>query len=146
MLTTRTQISTKDNRPGTRVYLRVAENLTYGNQIVLPAGAPAVAEVAQSDRNGHLGKKGKLALNLLYVQTPSGPVELSGGYYKTGKSGTALSVGTIVFVSVLGGFLIHGTSATIPYGTTVQAYLAQPLKFATQESASAQPGSLVPAG
>jgi hypothetical protein len=146
MLETRTQISTKDNRPGTRIYLRVAENVMYGNQIVIPAGAPAVGEVTQSDQNGHWGKKGKLAINLLYVQTPSGPVQIGGEAYKNGKSGAALSITTFALVSVLGLF-IHGTSAVIPHGTPVQAYLAQPVIFAVQQTAQAMvPGAMATPG
>jgi hypothetical protein len=142
-LVTRNDISTKDAYVGERVYLSVAENMMYNGQIVLPAGAPVVAEVAQSDRNGHFGVKGKLAINLLYVQTPMGPVQLSGAAARTGRSGTALSVATFALVSMVGGFLIHGTSAKIPYGTPVRAYLAQPLKFWGQQQ---QVATAAPAG
>ena len=128
MLTTRTQVSTKDNKPGDRIYLDVAENVTFRGQVVIPTGSVAVAEIARADRNGHFGKKGKIDLKLLYAQTPWGPVRLDGHQSKEGKSGTAASIATIAFVSVLG-FLVHGTSATIPFGTTVKAYLAEPLAF-----------------
>lgn len=128
-LTTRTQVSTKDNKAGDRFYLEVAESISYQGQVVLPAGSVAVAEVVRSDRNGHFGKKGKLDIRLLYVETPNGPVRLSGQAGDEGTSGTIASFATIAFVSGLG-FLIHGTSAHIPFGTTVQAYLAEDMRFA----------------
>jgi hypothetical protein len=116
ILKTRTQISTRDNKPGDRIYLEVAEALTYQGQVVLPIGAQAVAEVVRADRNGHFGRKGKVGVRLLYVDAPGGRVRLNGDSHKEGKSGAVLSIGTILLVSPLG-FLIHGTSATIPDGT-----------------------------
>lgn len=128
-LLTRTSVSTKLNKPGDRINLEVAENVYFRGQVIIPAGAPASGVVGQLQRNGHLGKKGKLEIRLDELQTPSGPVQLSGTAYDEGKSGTALSVGTILFVSMIGGYFIHGTSAEIPAGSSVQAYLAAPLRF-----------------
>ena len=128
-LISRTQVSTKDSKAGDRIYFTVAETMSFRGQVVIPAGAVAVGEVARSDRNGYLGKKGKIDVNLLYVETPNGPVRLSGGANNEGVSGLIPSVATIVLVSPLG-YLIHGTSAHIPPGTPVQAYLAEDLRFA----------------
>ncbi|QZP07727.1 hypothetical protein [Caenibius sp. WL] len=128
MLRTRTQISTKDNKPGDRVYLEVAETVSFRGHIVIPIGSPVIAEVSRVQRNGHFGRKGKLEIRLLQAETPSGPVRLTGMASDEGKSGTAASVGTMLFVSGLG-FLIHGTSGEIMPGTPVRAYLAEPLWF-----------------
>ncbi|WP_181321192.1 hypothetical protein [Sphingomonas sp. PP-CE-3G-477] len=130
-LRSRTQVSTKVNKPGDRLYLDVAESLSYRGQVVVPAGSVAVAEVAAVQRNGHFGKKGKLEIRLLYIDTPSGPVRLSGQANDEGTSGTITSVATILFASPLG-FLVHGTSAQLPPGTLVRAYLADDMQFAVQ--------------
>jgi hypothetical protein len=127
-LATRTQISTKDNKSGDKIYFDVAESLLFRGQVVVPAGSVAVGEVSRVQRNRHFGRKGKLEIRLLYVQTPHGPVRLSGSAYDEGVSGTAASVATMLFVSGLG-FLIHGTSGYIQPGAPVQAYLADPLRF-----------------
>lgn len=127
-LTTRTELSTKDVKPGDRVYLSVAESLTYQGQIIVPVGTQAVGEVAWSEKNGHFGVKGKLGIRLLYVDTPFGQTRIEGEASKNGASGTLASFATIALVSPLG-FLIHGTSGKMPYGTTVHAYLAEPLTF-----------------
>lgn len=149
MLKLRTDVSTKHNVPGDRIYLEVAEPLTYQGSVVLPVGTTAVGEVARSEPNGHLGRKGKLAIRLLYVDGPGGRVRLNGGSSREGKSGTALSIATIVLVSPLG-VLIHGTSATIRDGTAVQAYTAEPLRFLTQAPPPAvafvQPDATRPGG
>lgn len=144
MLRTRSQISTKENKPGDRVYLEVAEAVSFRGQAVIPSGSPVVAEVSQAQRNGHFGRKGKLLIRLLYAQTPSGPVRLSGSTYDEGTSGTIASVGTILFVSTLG-FLIHGTSANIMPDTPVRAQLAEPLKFTYNPAAAAQRADAVQA-
>lgn len=130
-LRSRTQVSTKVNKPGDRLYLDVAESLSYRGQVVVPAGSVAVAEVAAVQRNGHFGKKGKLEIRLLYIDTPIGPVRLSGQANDEGTSGTITSVATILFASPLG-FLVHGTSAQLPPGTLVRAYLADDMQFAVQ--------------
>lgn len=131
-LMTRTQVSSKDNKPGDRIYLTVAESLNYRGQVVIPAGSVAVGEVASLQHNGHVGKKGKIGIRLLYIQTPYGPVHLTGRANDEGTSGTIPSVATMFFLSALGGFFIHGTSAKIPEGTPVHAMLADDLRFTIQ--------------
>lgn len=131
LLRTRTQVNTKEARLGDRVSLEVAEAVTFRGQTVVPVGAPVIGEVATLQRNGHFGRKGKVAIRLIEVQTPSGPVRLSGEAYDEGISGTAVSVGTIMLVSPLG-FLVHGTSGNIPANVTVKAYLAENINFRWQ--------------
>ena len=128
MLRLKTDLSTKSSLPGERVELELAQPLMDRAAVVLPVGTRAVGEVANVQRNGHLGRKGKLAVRLLYLDSSSGRVQLNGGSQVEGESGTALSVATIVFVSPLG-FLIHGTSARMLQGTTVQAYTAEDLRY-----------------
>jgi hypothetical protein len=140
MLRTRTEVSTRDAKPGDRLYLEVAESLSYEGQVVIPVGAPAVAEVVRSDRTGHFGRKGKVDIRLLHVQTPGGPIRLTGEAADQGVDHAALSIGTFVLVSPLG-FLIRGTSARIPFGTTVQAHLAEPLRFTPGTSLAAGTGA-----
>ena len=144
MLQTRTQVSTKMNEPGDPIYLEVAEPISFRGQTVIPVGAPVVGEVSQVQRNGHFGVKGKVTVRLIQVETPSGPVRLTGTAYDEGKSGTLLSVGTIAFVTVLG-VLVHGTSGDIPANTAVKAYLAEPLNFRWQRPRENQNAALIEA-
>lgn len=127
-LRTRTEANTKQMKPGDRVYLEVAESLSYRGQIVVPVGAPAVAEVARSESNGHFGKRGQIEIHLLYVQTPYGPVRLSGGTSSKGKEATAWSVPGAAFVAWPLIF-VHGTSGYIRPGTALTGYLAESLTF-----------------
>lgn len=128
-LVTRTEVNSKQATPGDRVYLEVAESLSYRGQVVVPVGSPAVAEVARSERNGHFGKRGAVELRLLYVETPSGPVRLTGRIAEHGKGQGLLSIGGAVLIGGWAPLLIHGTSGYIRQGTTVAAYTAEPLHF-----------------
>lgn len=131
-LMTRTELSTKQNKPGDRFYLEVAESLSYNGQVVVPVGSIAVGEVTRAERNGHFGKKGKMAVRLLYVETPSGPVRLHGRAADNGKSGTILAVAGVALVTPLA-FFIHGTSARMAAGTPITAHLADDLIFAVRD-------------
>jgi hypothetical protein len=144
VLRTRTQVNTKMNEPGDRIYLEVAQAVSFRGQTVIPVGAPVIGEVAHVQRNGHFGVKGKVTLHLIQVETPSGPVRLTGTAYDEGRSGTLLSVGTIAFVSVLG-VLVHGTSGDIPADTMVKAYLAEPMNFRWQREAADQGVAMIQA-
>ncbi|MHA6720586.1 hypothetical protein ACX40Y_14185 [Sphingomonas sp. RS6] len=139
-LVTRTEVSTKENKAGDRIYLEVAESVVFRGQVVVPIGSIVVGEVTRVQRNGHFGKKGKVEIRPLYVETPSGPVRLTGRGYDEGKSGTAVSIATFALVSTLG-FLIHGTSGTIEAGTPVTAYLAEPLLFTHYQQQETQTAS-----
>lgn len=125
---TRTEANTKQMKPGDRVYLEVAESLSYRGQVVVPVGAPVVGEVVRSERNGHFGKRGTIEMRLLYAETPYGPVRLSGGTAARGKAATAWSLPVAWFVSWPVIF-VHGTSGYIRQGTPLTGYLAEPLTF-----------------
>ena len=129
---TRTEANTKQMKPGDRVYLDVAETLYYRGQAVVPVGSPVVAEVARSERNGHFGKKGTIELRMLYAETPSGPVRLSGGTVRKGTGATAWSVPAMILLDMPILALVHGTSGYIRQGTPITAYTAEPLLFMPQ--------------
>lgn len=127
-LITQTELSTRENRAGDRFYLQVAEPLVYRGQTVLPAGALAVGEVIRVERSAAAGKRGEMAVRLLYVQTPGGPVRLSGRVDRVGINQQVLAIGGATFVAWPMIF-IHGTSARLPANSMVLAYLADDLRF-----------------
>ena len=130
-LTTRTELNTQDARSGDRFYLEVAEPLVYHGQVVVPVGSIAVGEVMRSDRNGSFGKRGEIEVRLDYVETPSGPVRISGRSARHGLDQGVLAIGGALFVSWPMMF-IHGTSGRLPADTPIIAYLADDLHFAVR--------------
>ncbi len=141
MLTTQADMSSRYNKAGERINFSVAENVGAKGQILIPAGSVAVGEIVRSDRNGHIGKSGKIAVRVMYIDTPQRRIALTGDRAVHGKSGAIPVVATFMFVSMLGSMFIHGTNAKIPAGTMVQAYLAEDLKFASSGN-DGQPGVL----
>ena len=144
-LTTRTELNTKYSNAGDRFYLEVAEPLMYRGQVVVPVGSVAVGEVAQSERNGYFGKKGKMAVRLLYVQTPSGPVRLSGRLTRDGTGQGLVAIGGAAIVAWPMLF-IHGTSGRLPADTAMTAYLADELRFTVQPGAVHAGLAVIPDG
>ncbi len=142
-LTTRTELTTKDNHAGDRFYLEVAEPLIYRGQTVVPVGALAVGEVMRAERNGHFGKRGELGVRLLYVQTPSGPVRLSGHVTRSGTGQAVLAIGGAALISWPMMF-IHGTSGRLPAESGVTAYLADDLRFALEADAARPAVAVMP--
>lgn len=144
-LTNRIELNTKSNHAGDRFYLEVAEPLTYRGQVVVPAGATAVGEVMRAEANGHFGKKGKLDVRLLYVQTPHGPVRLSGRTGREGKGQGALSIvgGVLVAWPMI---FIHGTSGRLPANTPITAQFAEDLRFAMTSPSMPTAMAAVPDG
>lgn len=143
-LTTRTELNTKDNHAGDRFYLEVAEPIVYRGQVIVPAGSIAVGEVMRAERNGHFGKRGQLDIRLNYLETPNGPVRLSGRMARKGSGQGLLSIGGGLVVAWPMLF-IHGTSGRLPAETPVTAYLADDLRFDLQPGA-AQAAMVMPDG
>jgi hypothetical protein len=135
LLATRTELNTKNNHPGDHFYLEVAEPLVHRGQVVVPVGSIAVGEVMRSERNGHFGKRGEIDIRINYVETPSGPVRLTGRSARQGRGQGLLSIGGALFVSWPMMF-IHGTSGRVPANTRVEAYLADDLRFSLQAPVS----------
>ena len=142
-LTTRTELNTKAVHTGDRFYLEVAEPLMYRGQVVVPVGSVAVGEVSRAEPNGWFGKRGHLNVRLLYVQTPSGPVRLSGRSERAGTGQGLLSIGGAALVAWPMMF-IHGTSGKIPADTSLTAYLADELRFPVQDTVASAATSVMP--
>ncbi|MET3825046.1 hypothetical protein ABIC16_000739 [Sphingomonas sp. PvP055] len=135
-LATRAELNTKDVRAGDRFYLEVAEPIAYRGQVVVPVGAIAVGEVMRAERNGLFGKKGELDVRLLSIQTPSGPVRLSGRTGRKGLDQGVLAIGGALVIAWPMMF-IHGTSGRLPADTLLTGYLAEDLRFSVAADAQA---------
>lgn len=121
----------KKLRVGQRFQLEVAEPVTVNGQIVIPAGSPATAEVTDVRNKGMWGKSGRINARVLYVRANGRQIRLSGQMDDKGTTGTAAVVGAIALLPVVG-FFTTGTSARIPLGAPVTAFIDEdvPLAFA----------------
>lgn len=121
----------KKLKVGHRFQLEVAENVMLGGVTVIPVGSPAVGEVTDVRNKGMWGKSGRINARVLYATVSGRQIRLSGQLDDKGTTGTAGVVGAIAFVPVAG-FFVTGTSANIPLGAPVSAFMDEdvPVAFA----------------
>jgi hypothetical protein len=131
-------LTTKEKavRVGQRVRMEVAEAVTLNGAIVIPAGSPAMGEVTDVRNKGMWGKSGKINARVLYVRVGDRQIRLTGQFDDKGTTGTA-GVVTSIVVLPLAGFFVTGTSAQIPVGTPVIAFLDEDITIAFAQAAPA---------
>lgn len=131
----------KKLRPGQQFKMAVAAPVMAGGQIVIPAGSIATGEVTDVRNKGMWGKSGRINARVLYVRVGDRQVRLSGVFDDKGTTGTAGVVGAIAVLPVAG-FFVTGTSANIPMGAPVKAFLDEDLTVTF--ASKADPIAVVP--
>lgn len=98
---------------------------------MIPAGSPGMGELTTVRNKGMWGKSGGITARVLYVRVGDRQIRLSGTFDDKGVTGTAAVVGAVLLVPVVG-FFTTGTSASIPIGAPVSAFLDEdvPVAFA----------------
>jgi hypothetical protein len=130
----KTELTTKDKRAkvGDRFALEVTEPVSLNGATVIPVGAVATGEITTVRNKGMFGKSGLIEARMLHVRVGDRQIRLTGRVDDKGsKNGVGAGVAT--YATLVGGFLITGTSAVIPAGTMVTAYLEEdvPVAFAS---------------
>lgn len=115
-LLTQTDLAVRDNRAREPFYLQVAKPLVADGRVIIPAGAIAVGEIVAVSRSDRFAREGEMAVRLLYVSAPAGPMKL-----KATNDGAAM-----VKIGSRDG-LMHPARARLQAGTPVTAYLADTL-------------------
>ena len=134
----------KKLRIGQRVQLEVAEAVMLNGQVVIPNGSPVIGEVTDVRNKGMWGKSGLINARVLYVRANGNQIRLTGQFDDKGVTGTAGVVAAIAFVPIAG-FITTGTSARIPLGAPVTAFLDEDISVAfapTQQNVSLPPSAL----
>jgi hypothetical protein len=119
----------KTIREGHRFRMTVANDVRLGNVVVIPAGSPATGEVTDLRRKGMWGKSGRIVARVINARVGDRLIRLTGSFDDKGVTGTAGVVGAIVFVPIAG-FFLTGTSAKMPAGSGVKAFLDEDLAIA----------------
>lgn len=105
------ELTTKGIKQGHRFTMRVAEDVTIGDHIVIPRGTPAHGEVTWRTGKGAFGKSAKMEIELRYVDLNGRRIPVTGKYRREGGGNTGAAVGAAVAVGVFGAF-VTGRSAT----------------------------------
>jgi hypothetical protein len=131
-LITREELTTKKKllRVGQRIQMEVASNVESNGVVVIPAGTPAVGELTEVRNKGMWGKSGYISARVLSLRLGDRQIRLSGTFDDKGVTGTAGVVGAVAFIPVAG-FFATGTSAAIPTGSAVKAFLEEDIVFRT---------------
>jgi len=82
------------------------------------------------------GKSGKIEARILYVRVADRHIRLTGQLDVKGVTGTAVVVGAVALMPVAG-FFMTGTSARIPVGAIVTAYVEEDLPVSFTNAAPA---------
>lgn len=127
----------KQLRVGQRFHLETAEPVMVQGTTVIPAGSPAVGEITDVRNKGMWGKSGHLSARVLYVTVNGRQIRLTGQFDDKGVAGGvgAVAVSAVVFLPA--GFFMTGTSAKVPAGAIVKAFIDEdvPLTIAAQQPA-----------
>jgi hypothetical protein len=140
------EVTTKKKlaRVGQRIRLEVASPVEYNGVVVIPAGTPAEGEITEVRNKGMWGKSGHLTARALWARVGGRQVRLAGTFDDKGVTGTAGVIAAIAFVPIAG-FFTTGTSAVLPRGGEVPAFLDEDLVLAFQTIAPAPVMVTVPA-
>jgi hypothetical protein len=116
------EINSRTAQAGTRFRLRVDEPVFLNGVPIVPVGTTAWGEIVAVTKNGAVGKSGKLAARILYLDLASGPVPLRGEMKDQGSGNGAGVVLAIVGFGVFG-LLTGGDSARLKAGDLFTAYV-----------------------
>lgn len=131
----------KKLKVGYRFQMEVAEPIRLNNQIIIQSGTPAIGEVTEIRNKGMWGKSGYIGARAISMRVGDRTIRLNGSFDDKGVTGTAGVVAAVVFIPVVG-FFTTGTSALIPAGSNVKAFLDEDIVVA--QSAVPQPVTLSP--
>jgi hypothetical protein len=122
----------KKLRAGQRIRLQVASDVRLGTAVVIPAGSLAEGEVTDVRNKGMWGKSGRIEARALNVRVGDRLIRLSGTFDDKGVTGTGGVVASVLLLPVAG-FFVTGTSASIPVGAGVKAFLDEDLRIAAAQ-------------
>lgn len=112
-LTTKNKRATKKGETFT---LSVARNVLLDGYVVIPRGSKAVGSIPWRTGKGAFGKSGKIELSFDYIEVGEQRIAIAGRHREEGDGNSAATIGTALFLSVIGAGLITGRSAEIPQG------------------------------
>jgi hypothetical protein len=134
----------KNLRVGQRFRMETAAPVIVQGVTVIPVGSPAVGEITDVRNKGMWGKSGHLGARILYVTVNGRQIRLSGAFDDKGVAGGIGAVAAAYFF-LPAGFLVTGTSATVPVGSTVKAFIDEDVPLAIASATQAPLAVAAPA-
>jgi hypothetical protein len=122
-------LSSKTATEGDRFTISLTEDVKLPDGTVLKAGYRGVGEVAVAEKNGMMGKSGKLSLRVNYLKVGDERIKLRATKASEGKGNTGNQVVGVIFLGVFAAF--KGHSVEIPKGTKITAFADQDTDLVT---------------
>jgi hypothetical protein len=116
------------SKPGDPFRMRVAQDVSRGGRVLIPAGTEALGAVVHAARAGAGGKGGELILAARHLDCAQGPVRLRSSFGAAGKHRVGASIATGLVVGPFA-MLIRGKNVELPAGSPVSARLAEDTLF-----------------
>jgi hypothetical protein len=107
------EVSSASHVRGQKFQLEVTDDITAGDQIVIPAGSIVTGEVIHAQKAGALGKAGELILAARYVDVAGRQIRLRAQLMQTGQDKTIAAIMVVPF--------IRGKNLILPTNTEVVA-------------------------
>jgi len=127
----------KKLRVGARFHLQTSEPVMVNGVNVIPVGSPAVGEITDVRNKGMWGKSGHLGARILYVTVNGRQIRMSGAFDDKGVAGGVGAVAVSALVFLPAGFFMTGTSAMVPAGTIIKAFVDEDVPLAMPVAAQA---------
>lgn len=122
------EVNSRDHHAGHRFALRVDEEVKVGGITVIPVGAKGWGEVVGARGTGAVGKSGRMATRLLYVEAQGKQIPLDGQREAAGGGGTGQAVVSLIAFGPLG-LLMKGNNATLKAGEIINGYTTTDAAF-----------------
>jgi hypothetical protein len=118
------KLSSQTSTEGDRFTVSLIDDVKLPDGTVLRAGYKGVGEVVKAERNGMMGKTGKLSIRLSYLKVGDQRIRLRASKSAEGAHNTGNQIVTVVLVGVFAGF-VKGHSTEIAKGTNITAFADQ---------------------
>ena len=117
-------LTSKTAQVGDRFTISLDDDIKLSDGTVIRAGYRGVGEVVAAQKNGAMGRTGKLSILVNYLKIGDQRVRLRGSRAAEGDHRTGTQVATVILVGVFAGF-VKGKNTEIIKGTRLNAFTDQ---------------------
>lgn len=122
-------VSSADAEAGQNVDFTTLDDVKVGDMVIIPQGSIAMATITEAQAKGHLGKGGKLGMNIDYVRLPDGdkiPLrgiqDVKGGGHMGAMTGAMVATAIVFWPAAPFFLFMKGKDTKIPEGHEVTVY------------------------
>jgi hypothetical protein len=122
-------VSSASAQQGENVDFQTLDDVKLNDTVVIPRGSTAIATITEAAPKGHMGKGGKLNMNIDYVRVSNGdklPLRgvqmLKGGGHGGAMTGAMVATAIVFWPAAPLFLFMHGKDISIPEGHEVTVY------------------------